>query len=161
MHEDLLHFLFFTCADEQDTMSIEDFLKQTIVCVNPAKHTKYLKQITKVVDLFDKEGIASRVSLSEFLAFQFFLDDIEVIKRKVAQLKSIDFDMFEEIFHDYTKYKNKKNAKSQKKEKETEISATLIKALFLLLDVDESGELEEEEVMDVLQPRQYLGQNRD
>jgi len=158
MHEDLLHFLFFTCADEQDTMSIEDFLKQTIVCVNPAKHTKYLKQITKVVDLFEKEGITSRVSLSEFLAFQFFLDDIDVIKRKVAQLKSIDFDMFEEIFQDYAKYKSKKNAK---KEKETEISATLIKALFLMLDVDESGELEEEEVMDVLQPRQHLGQNRD
>jgi hypothetical protein len=29
------------------------------------------------------------------------------------------------------------------------------------LDIDDSGELEEEEVMDVLQPRQHLGQNRD
>lgn len=50
-------------------MSIEDFLKQTIVCVNPAKHNKYLKQISKVVALFEQEGLSARVSLNEFLAF--------------------------------------------------------------------------------------------
>ena len=45
--------------------------------------------------------------------------------------------------------------------KKTRVSDDQIKAIFLLLDVDESGELEQEEVIDVLQDRQLLGQSRD
>lgn len=80
---------------------------------------------------------------------------MEQIKRKVAQLKAMDFDMFEEIFQDYLRFRNKPN-KNGKKQQHT-ISPLQIKALFLMLDVDESGEIEEQEVMDVLQPRQHLG----
>jgi hypothetical protein len=70
IHHDLLHYDFFTYAtDENDTISIEDFLKSTIVVVNPTKHTKYLKRIAKVVDAFEKEGSSGRVSFEEFLEF--------------------------------------------------------------------------------------------
>jgi hypothetical protein len=69
MHEDLLHYLFFTCSDENDLMSIEDFLKQTIICVKFSKHNKYLKRINKVTAMFEAEGLTQKVSIDEFLAF--------------------------------------------------------------------------------------------
>ena len=162
IHEDLIHYDFFTNElDENDTISIEDFLKSTITCVNPGKHNKYLKQISKVVASLEKEGEAKRVSFDEYLSFQLFLDDIEQIKRKVAQLKVLDFDLFEEIFLDYLQYKNKPDKKGKQPTFVHKISPVQIKALFMLLDANENGDLEEQEVMDVLQPRQHFGQNRD
>ena len=47
------------------------------------------------------------------------------------------------------------------KERKVKISETQTKAIFLLLDSDDSGELEQEEVIDVLQDRQSLGQNKE
>lgn len=53
------------------------------------------------------------------MAFQFFLDDIEQIKRKVALLKSLDYDMFEEIFIDHAKFQIRKAVKDQKNKKQS------------------------------------------
>ena len=47
------------------------------------------------------------------------------------------------------------------KAKGARISEAQMKSLFCLLDIDESGELEQEEIIDVLQDRQLLGQSRD
>lgn len=47
------------------------------------------------------------------------------------------------------------------KSNKTKISEIQSKACFLLLDLDESGELEQEEVIEVLGDRQQLGQNRE
>lgn len=59
IHEDLLHYDFFTYElDDNDTISIEDFLKSTITCVNPSKHGKYLKQISKVAASLEEAGEA-------------------------------------------------------------------------------------------------------
>lgn len=41
------------------------------------------------------------------------------------------------------------------------ISHNQILAIFNLLDQDESGELENDEIMEVLQDRQLMGQSRD
>ena len=43
---------------------------------------------------------------------------------------------------------------------DAKIDDKMAKALFLFLDYDDSGELEQEEVIEVLQDRQLLGQNR-
>lgn len=78
IHEDLIHYDFFTLPlDEKDTISIEDFLKSTIPCVNPGKHNKYLKQINKVAAHFEQAGENIRITFDEYLSFQLFLDDIE------------------------------------------------------------------------------------
>ena len=69
--------------------------------------------------------------------------------------------MFEEIFLDYLQYRNKPDKKGKKPAFEHKISQVQIKALFMLLDANENGDIEESEVMDVLQPRQHFGQNRD
>ena len=47
------------------------------------------------------------------------------------------------------------------KDKRVKISDIQTKAIFLLLDSDDSGELEQEEVIDVLCDRQALGQNKE
>jgi hypothetical protein len=47
------------------------------------------------------------------------------------------------------------------KENKVVISDTQTKAIFLLLDSDDSGELEQEEVIEVLCDRQALGQNKE
>lgn len=41
------------------------------------------------------------------------------------------------------------------------ITETQTKAIFLLLDSDDSGELEQEEIIEVLCDRQSLGQNKE
>lgn len=47
------------------------------------------------------------------------------------------------------------------KENKAKISETQTKAIFLLLDSDDSGELEQEEIIEVLIDRQSLGQNKE
>ena len=47
------------------------------------------------------------------------------------------------------------------KQKGIAISETQAKAIFLLLDVDESGELEPHEITGVLQDRMMLGRNKE
>jgi hypothetical protein len=70
IHIDLIQYDFFTLQiDENDTISIEDFLKSTITCVNPNKHNKYLKQISKVVENLEKNGETKRVTFDEYLSF--------------------------------------------------------------------------------------------
>lgn len=77
------------------------------------------------------------------------------LKVKVQQYRYMDEDMFlKEIdtfnkTHDYCK-KNK-----------VKISEMQAKACFMLLDLDDSAELESEEVMEILGDRQLLGQNRE
>ncbi len=47
------------------------------------------------------------------------------------------------------------------KDRKAKISDTQTKAIFLLLDSDDSGELEQEEIIEVLIDRQSLGQNKE
>ena len=63
--------------------------------------------------------------------------------------------MFEEIFHDHAKFSHKNEFlhKFHKHDKHESITPFQIKGLFLMLDVDESGEIDDEEVMSVLQPK--------
>lgn len=67
----------------------------------------------------------------------------------------MDYEMFETIIHAF----NKDNEYC--KYNKTEVTDVQAKALFLLLDVDGSGELEQEEVMEVLIDKQLLGQNKE
>lgn len=95
------------------------------------------------------------MTLKQYLAFQYFLQNVDILKNKVMQYRYMDFEMFESIIsafnHDNEYCKHNK----------TKISDVQAKALFLLLDVDGSGELEQEEVMEVLIDKQLLGQNKE
>ena len=63
--------------------------------------------------------------------------------------------MFVADIHEF----NKRNATC--KHKKIGISDSQIKALFLLLDADESGELEPEEILGVFQDKMMLGRNKE
>jgi Ca2+-binding EF-hand superfamily protein len=67
----------------------------------------------------------------------------------------MDYDMFNSVISSFN------TSNDFCKTNKTKISETQAKACFLLLDLDESGELEQEEVIEVLSDRQQLGQNRE
>lgn len=96
-----------------------------------------------------------KVSYNEFLAFQLWLSELDLLRAKIQQFRYLDYEMFEAQVLSFCK-----NNEFCKKNK-IKMSDAQIRAIFTLLDVDESGELEHEEIMEVLQDRQRLGQSRD
>ena len=157
--QDLWHFEFYTYEPDEKTnmISVEHFLKSLAVCLHGRKIEKYLRRIKKVVENVDKtEGLSSKgVSLEEFIAFQLFLDNIDQLKSKVAQYKYLDYDMYKGILDSFSK--NNEYCKKKK----TKLSEVQTLSVFLLLDLDDSGELEPEEILDVFMDRKLLGQSRE
>ena len=95
------------------------------------------------------------ISLEEFIAFQLFLDNIDQLKSKVAQYKYLDYDMYKGILENFSK--NNEYCKKKK----TKLSELQMISVFLLIDLDDSGELEPEEILDVFMDRKLLGQSRE
>ena len=62
----------------------------------------------------------------------------------------------------FTSYVNKFNENDENcKKRKVKLSEPMAKAIFIFLDIDESGELEQEEIVEVLQERQMFGQKRE
>ncbi len=149
MTEDLWNYEFFTYnPDESNTISLKDWMQSIVVCMTGGKIERYLKRIKKVSKHFDEN---ERVTLKQYLAFQYFLQNVDILKNKVVQYRYMDYEMFETIIQAF----NKDN--DYCRSNRTKVSDVQAKALFLLLDVDGSGELEQEEVMEVLIDKQLLG----
>ena len=156
--EDLWHYEFHTYEPDEKTgrISIESFLRSLAVCLHGRKVEKYMRRIKKVVEaLEDVEGFDKGVSLDEFIAFQLFLDNIDQLKSKIAQYKYLDFDMYNGILESFSKNNY------YCKEKKVKLSTLQATGVFLLIDLDDSGELEPEEVLDVFMDRKLLGQSRE
>ena len=84
-----------------------------------------------------------------------FLDNIDRLKSKLHQYKFLDYDMYREEFDKFSA-----NNEYCKKKKVAITDVQMI-SVFSLVDIDESGELEPEEIMDVFMDRKQLGQSRD
>ena len=158
--EDLWHFEFYTYEPDEKTgrISIEAFLKSLAVCLHGRKVEKYLRRIKAVAEAVEaKNGLPHKgsVSLEEFIAFQLFLDNIDTLKSKVAQYKYLDYDMYKGILEAFSK------SNEYCKKKKTRLSDAQMIAVFLLIDLDDSGELEPEEILDVFMDRKLLGQSRE
>lgn len=157
--EDLWHYEFYTYEPDEKTgmISVEAFLKSLAVCLHGRKVEKYLRRIKKVVEGVEKtEGMAGKgISLKEFIAFQLFLDNIDQLKSKVSQYKYLDYDMYKGILESFSK--NNEYCKKNK----TKLSDVQMISVFLLIDLDDSGELEPEEILDVFMDRKLLGQSRE
>jgi hypothetical protein len=76
------------------------------------------------------------VTFNEFIAFQYFLQNLDLLKNKVSQYRYMDYDMFCDVTNNFCKTNEFCISKKVK------ISENQKKACFLLLDLDESGELE-------------------
>ena len=126
--------------DENGTISMEEFLGSVIKCVQGNKKSQYITQIFVVAEAMGD----SRVNYGEFVAFQLWLEQLDILRRKMQQFRYMDFDMFDSNIKGFCK-----NDEYCKKHK-IKISDDQIRAIFILLDQDESGELEYEEIADVL-----------
>lgn len=138
----------------QDTITLESFLKSFIPCVSGQKRERYIRSISRVVDAMGEEG-KTRITWDQYLAFQYYLDQIEKLKYKVAQYRYIDYEMFVSDIQQFNKFHAGCRAKN------IAISDVQTKAMFLFLDADESGELEPEEILGVLQEKMMLGRNKE
>lgn len=116
-----------------------------------SKFKNYIKRIDTELEHLK----AGTVSFEEFVAFQYFLADVEVIKDHVNQYRFIDKKQFSQIVTDF-------HAKNEhcKVNKKCRISQIQIDIFFEILDLDNSGNLEQEEIVGVLDERQLLGQGK-
>lgn len=97
------------------------------------KVDRYLKQIKKVSKDMPED---TRITFKEYVAFQYFLQNVDLLKSKVSQYRYMDYDMFCEVIQAFCKEND------YCKQNKVTISEAQAKACFLLLDLDESGELE-------------------
>lgn len=137
--------------DENNTISIEEFLCAVVGVVKGSQVNIYLKQSKKVGDAMPDD----RVSFDDYLAFQYFCEQIDLLKSEVNQYRYLDFEMFTT----YVSHFNEKNENCKKRK--VKLSDSMTKAIFIFLDIDESGELEQEEITEVMQERQLFGQMRE
>lgn len=150
--ESLWHYEFhcYDFDEETNTISLESFLKSITVCLPSDKINRYFRQINTLKDRYP-EDFEIRVTLDEFIVFQHFLDNMDELKATIYRFRVIDYEMFEEVIKNFSNYNQ------YAKEKKVKIADVMIKSLFLLLDLDGSGELEQSEIIGVLQERKALG----
>ena len=149
--EDLWNYEFHSYEPDEKTGKIpmEAFLRSLSVCLHGNKVEKYLRRIKKVVAKLEQDPHFkdAGVSLEEFIAFQYFLDNIDSLRSKLNQFKYLDYDMYREVFENFSKHND------YCKEKKVAISDVQMISVFNLVDTDDSGELEPEEILGVFMDR--------
>ena len=93
------------------------------------------------------------MTLEEFIAFQYFFDKIDHLKAKMAQFKYLDYLTYTDIVAEFCAT----DAYCQRKK--VTVNEHISRSIFLMLDVDESGELEPEEIM--IFDRCVMGQSKE
>lgn len=153
MNRALWHYEFSTYnPDENDTIDMEAWLRSVIVCMSGLKVDRYVKQAAKVKEAM---GENHRVTFNEYMAFQYLLCNVDVLKSKLVQYRYLDFDMLVNLMAQFSADND------FCKQNKVKISEDQTTAFFMLLDLDESGELEQDELMDVVMDRQMLCQDKD
>lgn len=98
---------------------------------------RYQKQVDKISEHFkDNEGI----SFDEFCVLMTFFENLDTVKMYLHKYRFIDYSTFLEIVDSFVKQNH------FCKKKKTGIAEDVAKALFLVFDMDESGEIEPEEI---------------
>jgi len=77
--------------DDKNTIGLDSWLKSLIVCMHGVKVDRYLKQAKKIHKTMPEE---TRITYKEFIAFQYLLQNMDMLKSKVSQYKYMDYDMF-------------------------------------------------------------------
>ena len=106
--------------------------------------TRYHKRIERI-------DLPGRVSFEEFVAFQRFTAKSDIIKMKIATWRFLNFEMMRELCDDF----------SAQDEEGGKISDIQIHTFIKVLDMDDSGELDFEEVVGVLDGRKNIGQGKE
>ena len=135
---DLWHFEFHKCEpNEKGRISIKSFLQSNIHTLSGHHIEKFLKQIDKIAEAYeDHEGL----TYQQFITFQHFLENLELIKMNIQKYRVIDYITWLEIIDTFCK------TNQYCTEHKVELPEDIPKALFLLFDLDESGEIEPSEI---------------
>ena len=81
------------------------------------------------------------VSLNEFIAFHFFTDKIDTLKQQILLYRYLDYHMYLELMS------NISQADKQIVKEGLMMSEHQAKFFFMLIDTDDSGELEPDELL--------------
>jgi len=148
----LRHYEFYQYDhdEKEEKISAADFAKSLLTCLPMNQAQQYLKRILTLTELEDK-----KVSFKEFIAFTFFLDDVEQVKEKVMAFRFITKTQLMELAEDFCKT-NPYCIKNRVK-----VSWVQIDALVQLLDLDGNGQLEMNEVVGVLEKRHMFGMGKE
>ena len=145
LKEALLHFEFHQFeVDENDTISAEDFAKSLLSCLSFTQAHSYMRRI------HDLE-LKGRVSFKEYVAFHRLIEKADIIKMKISIYRFLSKSMFRELWDDFQKFDQ------YCKENGASISDVQIDAFIQVLDDDKNGNLEYEEVVDVLEGKKNIG----
>jgi len=81
------------------------------------------------------------VTVEEFIAFQIFFERIDFVKARIFRRSYLDYDEFKELFYEIIQ------GEDYVKKYKVQVAEHICQALFGLLDIDGSGELEPSEVL--------------
>jgi Ca2+-binding EF-hand superfamily protein len=153
IQEQLWHYDFcqYECDEKSETISAGDFARSLLIYMPFSKFNHYISRIETELEHL-KTG---RVTFDQFVAFQYFLGDVEAIKDHVNQYRFIDKKQLAQLVSEF----HGKNAQC-KANGRLRVSQTQIDVFFEILDLDKSGKLEQEEIVGVLDERQLLGQGK-
>lgn len=145
----LLHYEFYQFeVDENETISAEDFAKSLLSCLTFNQAHKYMKTIHSL-------ELPGRVSFPEYVAFHNLIEKADIIKMKIALYRYLSKGMFRELCDDFAK------VDTYCKESNVSISDVQIDTFMKILDDDQNGLLEYEEVVDVLEGKKNIGLGKD
>ena len=112
---------------------------------------KYKRRIRYVIKQLGDEDPG--ISVEEFIAIQFFFDKIDTLKAKIAQYRYIDYNTYLDTIDKFLQ--EEKYCQKNK----VILGEHVAQAVFWLLDVDDSGELEPDELL--MFDKKVFGQSRD
>jgi len=145
MKHALLHYEFHQFeVDDSETIAAEDFAKSLLSCLSFQQSHHYMK----VINSLKLEG---RVAFHEYLAFHHLIEKADLIKMKIAFFRYMNKSMFRELCDDFQKID------PYCKDNNIKISDIQIDTFMKVLDDDQNGMLEYEEIVDVLEGKKNIG----
>lgn len=148
LREGVLEYEFQTFQPEADgTIDMEKFLKMIVVCLSKKQQEKYMKHACNVASKYPN----IRVSLQQFILVLHYLDRLESLRKAVEKVRYMDLEQFQEHVEDFNHHR------PFLRKGDYNITPEMSEALFMVLDVDGSGELEPEEITEVLGARMLIG----
>ena len=104
LRDDLLDFEFFNFEPAEDgTISQEQWLLSVIKSVNGKKKERCRRQIKKICD----GNPDARVTKDEFLAFAYWLSNLNYLRSQIMQYRYLDHDSFTSHMNEFCKRNDK------------------------------------------------------
>jgi len=133
-----------------EKISMQEFCKSNIIGLKVSTLHTYLQRVS---------GISKDQSISfeEYVAWQYFLKNIEAVLQHVKEFRFIDNAKFMGL----VKQHEKRFEALSKKQLPACIRQDMVDGMFQMLDIDGNGQLDHDEIIGVLHKRINLGQGKE